>query len=890
MLVWIGLVGWLVALAALARVLRTGRDDDALRVRWWLWAAMAAIGVVFLFRPNEDILGGEEPGSYVNSAATFARVGRMFYQDPLLAQVPQEQRGSFLCGHAGFGLTKDACLCVRDLQTARIGPWFQPPYAVLMSPVARFGQPSWVLYVAPLLGVMTALALAALGVRLFRRREVVCPIFLLYLLSPVIAWNARSPRAEIGAAFFLIAGWALLAEAWTRGRWKATGDLLLGAVCLGLAPLFHITAWYGVLPTYALIVLICRGGRDDFLPALLIALAAVAAFVAQVRFVTDCYDIGGLIAKIARHALLLSVAGAIAFVALALASVVAARRGARGMATPADWLVGLWARWWTRAALVAFVLIALVAAHTFRDAEGHIPHLAQRAGFPILADFPGLVRMVSLPVAVAGLAGWLWLMLRSRGRTAFAAAFLLAMLPGVLLTGWMNNYMMETRRLVIFVVPLLALGLTGLVTGCADAAGRGRKAVAVGLTLVFLGAGAWGKPQLYTGTDYKGFARFLGGFAQKIRAENGILLGEYSRIAAPFEHLFGIPTLALDETQRPDYAPAEEAWAAVMQANPDRPAFFLTPFQPPLSKRFAFEPVKQQNYADDVLRGERQQVPRATTWGVTLSLYRMTLRGASQSVSNAFPYVVRAGAGNMGVRGFDGMRREDTSVAGNWLNAGQALDVAGPADAKPVKKILLPCLCVGEKPPPPHVVIMAPPLTGFTRWHAVGGGWWLAECVLGKPAELRKIRVVPQIATLAGGLFFVMAEGDVVPGALPQSVNATRLPIPPIDVRWARAECSLLAPVPASGKACLLLLASGPAKRGPVDVSVAAEQGAAATVKVESGDWGWYAVPVAAGSSAGGATLQWLQLRTSPPWDPQLPRAPHDLGILTAYAVVVAAE
>ena len=98
-----------------------------------------------------------------------------------------------------------------------------------------------------------------------------------------------------------------------------------------------------------------------------------------------------------------------------------------------------------------------------------------------------------------------------------------------------------------------------------------------------------------------------------------MLLCEYSRIAAPFEHMFGIPTLGLDNERVLDYARVEQAWEKIMRSNPGTPAFFATPFQrEPISERFAFKPVSSMRYSGRQLGGGKDVTPENFAEFITL--------------------------------------------------------------------------------------------------------------------------------------------------------------------------------------------------------------------------------------------------------------------------------
>ena len=139
MIMQVGILLWLVALAAVVRLLRISHCDLSPRLLNGVFLGSLLVSIFLLFRPHEEIIGGEDAGSYLNSGVEYARQGRLFYVDPLLAMVPPRVRPDFFYGHAGFGMTKDACLWVRDLDRAVVGSHFQPAYPIAMSVVARFG-------------------------------------------------------------------------------------------------------------------------------------------------------------------------------------------------------------------------------------------------------------------------------------------------------------------------------------------------------------------------------------------------------------------------------------------------------------------------------------------------------------------------------------------------------------------------------------------------------------------------------------------------------------------------------------------------------------------------------------------------------------------------------
>ena len=76
---------WVLVSTAVAAVLASSRTVwGGDRRRGLQWASLAFIAALLLFRPHEDILGGQDPGVYVNNAHAFARQDSLFFTDPML--------------------------------------------------------------------------------------------------------------------------------------------------------------------------------------------------------------------------------------------------------------------------------------------------------------------------------------------------------------------------------------------------------------------------------------------------------------------------------------------------------------------------------------------------------------------------------------------------------------------------------------------------------------------------------------------------------------------------------------------------------------------------------------------------------------------------------------
>ncbi len=137
------------------------RPADPTRTR--VWILLVAGFALALFRPDEEMTAGEDPGAYFNSALSFAQHQRIAYADPALAELDPADRVLFRYGHAAFLITKDAVLWAEDERMERTQPWFFPAYALTMSVPAALGLPYATFLFAPLLAIGVGLLLARLA-------------------------------------------------------------------------------------------------------------------------------------------------------------------------------------------------------------------------------------------------------------------------------------------------------------------------------------------------------------------------------------------------------------------------------------------------------------------------------------------------------------------------------------------------------------------------------------------------------------------------------------------------------------------------------------------------------------------------------------------------------
>ncbi len=769
--------------------------------------ALVLVAFALLGRPHELLLSGQDPGVYLNAAGAYQRHQALTYIDPMLAQIPVETQPDFCFGHTGYRQTKDSILEIKDSESARLGPRFPVLYSVLIAPLINIGVPPLALGVTPLFALLTALVLMRLMPRLTGHPWSGLVAAAVYLATPLLVWHARAPRPELVAGFFGLAGFTLMERAWRSPDFRrAWPDLLLASLCVSLAPLLHVTAWFMAVAAAAVVGVRLAAGRPAALIHPPIAMLGLGLFMAQIVYIGDQYQLTRYfrphLERPDRLALL-----ALAIMGVCLLLVIAARALARTRAGRA------WSGWSRRpgpALAVGLVAAGLLLAIACVLVAAHPPLDARRFdGYHYAYSHPTDLRFVRLllstPVALAGLAGLLVLAFDRRPGQGARLAWLAWMLPGAALVGPMQDFFL-TRYLIPYALPMTAGGVAALL--CALPWRRlPPRLGGAGLALVAAVLLAWPLPArrgMLTVTEHRGLARDLAAVAAPIRAADGILLAEYARLATPLEHFFGVPLLSLDNETRLDYRRALSAWDTLMARSPDRPAFFLTPFGPPLSEYFDFMPVATTALTRIRLDAGRHRLPATSAQlsPVTLTLYRMTRDGPAP----APPTLRIPDAGNMGWAGFGRTGASTWAFAGPILPARTPATLALPAPAtwRAGDRLLL--FLYVETPDAEHALpVPADGPAHKSSFISLDHNWHVLDLEMRAPPG-------PEGLTLHGG----SAEAVVAEAWRWRDGEVTALSLPPappsglkagLSTRWIPDHAALLLPTPENDHAPIRLAA-----------------------------------------------------------------------------------
>lgn len=190
---------------------------------------LIGFGVTVYFPPFEYILGGRDPGVYVNTGFHLAREGNLTYVDPVVLSVPEEERSLF------FRVDKDLPLWS---QPRFLGFHMDSPDSGKISPQGLHLYPVWIgiasqlfemkagLYATPFFALIGVAGLFLTLRRLFNT-EVALWASGMMAVFQIQIWFARFPNAEILVQFLYVTG--LLAFYFMEEKRSSLAGFLGGA-------------------------------------------------------------------------------------------------------------------------------------------------------------------------------------------------------------------------------------------------------------------------------------------------------------------------------------------------------------------------------------------------------------------------------------------------------------------------------------------------------------------------------------------------------------------------------------------------------------------------------------------------------------------------------------
>jgi hypothetical protein len=209
------------------------------------------IGAALLFmQPAESIVGGEDPGVYMNTGIHIARMGAIKIKDEVLAAIPTELSRDRLYTSPDYyiPLVEGSVLpgfYVLDAEEGAIAPQFFHLFPAAIAIMVELGGVRLALYTTPLLALASLLMLYLLGRELVSKSVGLLAAGLLGLNISQI-WFARLSFSDVVLQFWLLAGlWtlSLFIDRERRGPRHLGLIAILSGGCFGMAHLTKLDSY-----------------------------------------------------------------------------------------------------------------------------------------------------------------------------------------------------------------------------------------------------------------------------------------------------------------------------------------------------------------------------------------------------------------------------------------------------------------------------------------------------------------------------------------------------------------------------------------------------------------------------------------------------------------------
>ena len=244
----LGLLWVAVGIGVWQRPFSVPRFLPLLPTEWIVLLLMLGSAVVY-FRPHEYVLGGIDPGVYVNMAATAVQTGSFITEDPWTAQMAQfpdvslrEQPPQWRTRYLQF-----VGWYIDDQEPSRSIPQFFPFHSILLAVGMGLGGLYAGLFVTPLWGVLSLTAVYLTTRQLFNDWVGLIAALLL-AITPTHIYFARYPTTEPLTLLLVFTGLFAFQKLWDKAVGEPLWGGLMGAA-FGVAFLTRID-----LPVVALLL------------------------------------------------------------------------------------------------------------------------------------------------------------------------------------------------------------------------------------------------------------------------------------------------------------------------------------------------------------------------------------------------------------------------------------------------------------------------------------------------------------------------------------------------------------------------------------------------------------------------------------------------------------
>jgi hypothetical protein len=549
-----------------------------------------ALAIVAAWRfapPSEYVIGGKDPGVYINAGVQIAQRGTIAYHDPVVASVPAFARDLFLpqdTNRPGFVAPRFMGFYVLDPDLGTVVcqfPHLFPASIAIGYGAAGLTGARWAVTAWAVLGL---LAVYFLAVRLVGRPAAALTAALL-LLHVLEVWFARYPNAEMTMQALLFA--ALLANA----RAHVDGDAFFAPIAgtlLGLLLFLRIDAFVplvGLVAALALTFAVGRRVRWTFFAPIAAALVLLVP-----------YALGPLREYFIRPILYVENLQAMHFALAGLAIAVLAGLILAGRRTPR---LAAFVEAWTPTAFVAVLVLAAVYAFFLRR-----PVQGSLADYDAYALRTFTSFYLTVPALLAAMLG-LILTRRSFWRDP---AFFLAFGTVCLFTFYKARIVPEhfwaARRFVAVILP----GALLLVSAAVASMPRGRTkttrlvtaAIGVLSAAVLAGVYARAAKPVAAHVEYDGVIAHLEQLAGRVGDDDLLIVesrdagGDAHVLALPLAYVYARNVLVLS-TPAPDKA-TFAAFLDQMHARYNRVLFLGGGGTDLLSSRWSVAPIDSERF------------------------------------------------------------------------------------------------------------------------------------------------------------------------------------------------------------------------------------------------------------------------------------------------------
>lgn len=486
---------------------------------------LVLLGVWRFFPPAEYIIGGKDPGSYINAGIQIGQRGALVVADPLVAAVPPFARDLFFPSHGVdeyYGL-RFMGFFIQDPDAGTVVSQFPHLFPVSIAIGYGLDGLTGARRVSGVWAILGLLSVYFAGARLLGRTAAAAAAGLL-ALHAIQVWWGRYPNADMVMQALLFAG--LLANA----RAHVDGDRFFGpvaAVLLGLLLFLRFDAVLGIAGVLAGLVLgIIKGQRLH---------AGFAAILAVLAAIAAAYLLGPLRAYATLPIVFLSNLPVWQYAAFALTIAAAATAigVVRRRPDVAQWVIA-----WTPRVLIAAVLLGAVYAFYFRHPAGKLTDYDAYA-LRTFATF-----YLTLPGLLAALAGFVVISRRSFWRDP-------ALLLTIAIFGFFFFYKVRivpehfwmTRRFLPVILPGALLCIAGLALAGPRRPGRltGTLRAVVGTAFVALLATGYARASrpLLDHVEYAGLIPRLEALAGRLQ-DDDLLIAE-ARDTGSDVHVLALP-------------------------------------------------------------------------------------------------------------------------------------------------------------------------------------------------------------------------------------------------------------------------------------------------------------------------------------------------------------